>query len=158
MPYAGWVASGLLEETEGEVTDYAAIEQAILETCERFNVQAIGFDRWNATELVGRLIEQLPEDTMREFVQGPKSYHPAMQALERAYVAGQLAHGGDKVLEWCASNLVARRDANLNLAPDKKRSADKIDDMTALLMAIGVSQATEETQDLTDFLNNPVSG
>lgn len=158
VPYAGWVASGLLEETEGEVTDYATIEQAIVETCERFNVQAIGFDRWNATELVSRLIEQLPQDTMREFVQGPKSYHPAMQAMERAYMAGQLAHGGDKVLEWCASNLVARRDANMNLAPDKKRSADKIDDMTALLMAIGVSQSSEPGQDLSDFFRNPVTG
>lgn len=158
VPYAGWVASGLLEETEGEVTDYVTIEQAIVETCERFNVQAIGFDRWNATELVSRLIEQLPQDTMREFVQGPKSYHPAMQAMERAYMAGQLSHGGDKVLEWCASNLVARRDANMNLAPDKKRSADKIDDMTALLMAIGVSQATTADEDLSDFINNPVFG
>ncbi|TMS58520.1 terminase large subunit [Imbroritus primus] len=158
VPYAGWVASGLLEETEGEVTDYASIEQAIVETCERFNVQAIGFDRWNATELVSRLIEQLPQDIMREFVQGPKSYHPAMQAMERAYMAGQLAHGGDKVLEWCASNLVARRDANMNLAPDKKRSADKIDDMTALLMAIGVSQSAEPGQDLSDFFRNPVTG
>lgn len=158
VPYAGWVAAGLLEQTEGEVTDYAVIERAIIETCEKFNVQAIGFDRWNATELVSRLIEQLPQDTLREFVQGPKSYHPAMQAMERAYMAGLLAHGGDKVLEWCASNLVARRDANMNLAPDKKRSADKIDDMAALLMAIGVSQSGDTGQDLSDFFKDPVTG
>jgi len=31
------------------------------------------------------------------------------------------------------------------MAPDKKRSADKIDDMVALLMAVGVMQSTEET-------------
>ena len=83
---------------------------------------------------------------MIEFIQGPKSYHPAMQALELAYMAGNLAHGGDPVLAWCASNIVARRDQNMNMAPDKKRSADKIDDMTALLMAVGVSVGAQEEE------------
>jgi phage terminase large subunit-like protein len=141
VPYAGWVAAGFLEQTDGEVTDYAAIEAAVLEACERFDVQLIAFDAWNATDLVSRLLEN--DAPMIEFVQGPKSYHPAMQALERAYMAGNLSHGGDPVLGWCASNLVARRDANMNMAPDKKRSADKIDDMAALLMAIGVSMGEQ---------------
>lgn len=68
-----------------------------------------------------------------------------MQALERAYISGKLAHGGDPLLSWCASNIVSRRDQNLNMAPDKKRSADKIDDIAALLMAVGVMQSTEES-------------
>ncbi len=142
VPYAGWVASGLLEQTEGEVTDYAVIEQAVLEVKKRFNLQAMAFDRWNATEMVSRLV--VAEVPMVEFIQGTKSYHPAMQELERAYIGGQLAHAGDPVLGWCAANLVARQDQNLNMAPDKKRSADKIDDMTALLMAIGISLAPAE--------------
>jgi phage terminase large subunit-like protein len=144
VPYAGWVASGLMEQTEGNVTDYAAIEAAVLEAKERFNLQALAFDRWNATEVCGRLIGAAVP--MIEFVQGPKSYHPAMQELERCYIAGNLAHAGDPVLAWCAANLVARHDVNLNMAPDKKRSADKIDDMTALLMAVGVSLAPAEAQ------------
>jgi phage terminase large subunit-like protein len=48
------------------------------------------------------------------------------------------------VLNWNASNLVARRDQNMNSAPDKKKSQDKIDDMVALLMAIGMS--TKDTE------------
>jgi phage terminase large subunit-like protein len=143
VPYAAWAESGLLKQTEGNVTDYAIVEQDILEACERFNVQLLAYDKWNATDLVNRLVaEELP---LIEFIQGPKSYHPAMQALERAYISGKLAHGGDPLLNWCASNIVSRRDQNLNMAPDKKRSADKIDDMVALLMAVGVMQSTEET-------------
>jgi phage terminase large subunit-like protein len=141
VPYAGWVAAGFLEQTEGEVTDYAVIEQAVLDLRERFNLQVCAFDRWNATEMVGRLIGA--EVPMVEFIQGTKSYHPAMQELERHYIGGTLAHGGDPVLTWCASNLVARRDVNLSMAPDKKKSADKIDDMSALLMAVGVSLSAE---------------
>lgn len=141
VPYAAWVEQGLLKQTEGNVTDYAVVEQDIRHITETFKVQVIGFDPWNARDITNRLIaDEIP---MVEFVQGTKSYHPAMQALELAYIGGNLVHGGDQVLNWCASNIVSRRDQNLNMAPDKKRSADKIDDMTALLMAIGVSQSAE---------------
>jgi phage terminase large subunit-like protein len=61
-----------------------------------------------------------------------------MKELERAYTSGKLRHGGDPVLAWCASNIVARTDVNVNMAPDKKRSPDKIDDISALLMAMGI--------------------
>ena len=118
------------------------VEAALLEVRDTFNLQAVAFDRWNATEMVSRLVAA--DVPMVEFVQGPKSYHPAMQELERKYIPGKLAHGGDPVLSWCAANLVPRRDVNLNMAPDKRRSADKIDDMTALLMAVGVSLAEKE--------------
>lgn len=153
VPYAAWVEAGLIEQTPGNVTDYAAIEKRVLESVERFNVQQIAYDRWNATDLVMRLVaEEVP---LIEFIQGPKSYHPAMQALEVAYMAGKLAHGGDPVLNWCASNFIARRDQNLNMAPDKRKSAEKIDDMTALLMAIGISGG-DSTDDLSGFISNPI--
>ena len=141
VPYAGWVAAGYVEQTPGDVTDYAVVEAALLEVRDTFNLQAVAFDRWNATEMVSRLVAA--DVPMVEFVQGPKSYHPAMQELERKYIPGKLSHGGDPVLSWCAANLVPRRDVNLNMAPDKRRSADKIDDMTALLMAVGLMLAHE---------------
>ncbi|WP_295573747.1 terminase TerL endonuclease subunit [uncultured Stenotrophomonas sp.] len=156
VPYAGWVAAGLLEQTDGEVTDYAVIEQAVLDVHERFNLQSLAFDRWNATEMVSRLVAA--EVPLVEFIQGTKSYHPAMVELERAYIGKRLVHDGDPVLAWCAANLVARKDVNLNMAPDKRRSADKIDDMTALLMALGVSLTTSTEQPIDDFLNSPVIG
>lgn len=135
--YAGWVAAGLVEQTDGDTVDYAVIEKQIRADFERFRPKRIAFDDWNARDLSNRLLEDdLP---LVQFIQGPKSYHPAMQEVERAYRAGQLRHGGDPVLRWCASNVVPRRDANLNMAPDKKRSPDKIDDMAALYMAVGVA-------------------
>ncbi|WP_432592127.1 terminase large subunit [Stenotrophomonas maltophilia] len=154
VPYAGWVAAGLLEQTEGEVTDYAVIEQAVLDVHERFNLQSLAFDRWNATEMVSRLVAA--DVPLVEFIQGTKSYHPAMVELERAYIGKRLVHDGDPVLAWCAANLVARKDVNLNMAPDKRRSADKIDDITALLMAIGVSLTSEATGGMDDWLSNPI--
>ena len=156
VPYAAWVEAGHLIATTGNVIDYAEIEPVIVGACERFRIQQIGYDRWNATELANRLVAQgIP---LLEFIQGPRSYHPAMQALERAYMAGNFAHGGDPVLNWCASNVVARRDVNLNMAPDKKNSADKIDDMSALLMAVGVScgQEVSDEGDFEEFMRSPL--
>jgi phage terminase large subunit-like protein len=135
VPYAAWVQAGHIIQTPGDVTDYSIIEVDIVDLWERFQPSEVAFDPWNASDLVNRLTEHgLP---MVEFIQGPKSYHPAMQALEVAYVAKNLRHGGDPVLQWCAANVVARSDANLNTAPDKKKSAEKIDDMCTLLMGIG---------------------
>lgn len=149
VPYPGWVAAGHMEQTEGEVTDYSVIEAAILDVKERFNLQAMAFDRWNATEMVSRLVKA--EVPMVEFRQGAKSYHPAIREMELAYVGGTLVHTGDPVLTWCASNFIVRRDDNLNMAPDKKRAPDKIDDVVALLMAIGVSITPEEGDGEFDF-------
>lgn len=156
VAYAGWVAAGLIEQTDGDTVDYAVIEKRIREDFARFRPKKIGFDSWNAKDLSNRLAEdQFP---LVAFIQGPKSYHPAMQEIERAYRSGNLSHGGDPVLRWCAANLVPRYDANLNMAPDKKRSPDKIDDMSALYMAVGVALADLNEPDLGEFLRNPVIG
>lgn len=139
VPYAGWVEAALVEQTDGNVTDYTVIETAIREDFKRFKITSIAFDRWNAQEISTRLLEDgLP---LVEFQQNTRAYHPAMQELERAYVAGNFRHGGDPVLQWCASNLVAYTDLNMCMKPSKKKSADKIDDMATLLMAMGTKLA-----------------
>jgi phage terminase large subunit-like protein len=90
------------------------------------------------------------------FVQGPRSYHPAMQALDVAYNNGTFVHGGNPVLQWNAANLVPRYDVNLNMAPDKKRSADKIDGMCATLMAMGLA-ILEVDDGSSGFFKEPVA-
>jgi phage terminase large subunit-like protein len=147
VPYAGWVAAGLITQLPGNVIDYSMVERDILELCIRFQPKVIGYDPWNIRDLINRLKPKLPDrkladgktaSILEEFRQGTKSYHPAMQETERLYLAGNLRHGGDAVLNWCASNVTPRRDENLNMAPDRKRSADKIDDACALFMGVGV--------------------
>lgn len=156
VPYAGWVAAGLIETTEGEVTDYSVVEARIREDIDRFGPQAIAYDRWNAAEIAQRLLAD--GHPLVEFNQTTKNYHPAMQELERAYIGKKVCHGNDQVLNWCASNLIAVKDGNLNMKPDKKRSPDKIDDMATLLMAIGISMPTAVQDDASDFISSPVIG
>lgn len=156
VPYTGWVSSGLLRQAgDGHTLDYALIEQDITEAIERFKPTLVAYDAWNLRDLISRLKVTFPDRKMpgsgdkvdsifMEFRQGPKSFHPAMKLSEKYYLEGNVRHGGDAVLNWCAANVVARRDENLNMAPDRKRSADKIDDMVAFFMAIG-AMGVEET-------------
>jgi phage terminase large subunit-like protein len=156
IPYESWVNQGLIIATSGNTIDYSIIEKKIELASERFKIQTIGYDPWNSSDIVSRLVDYGLDFV--EFIQGPRSYHPAMKALEKAYIDNKLRHGGDPVLTWCASNLIARTDVNLNTAPDRKKSTDKIDDMAALLMAIGVSQVNDEAENLEGFIECPIIG
>lgn len=154
VPYAAWVKGGYIEQTPGDVTDYSRIEREIEEDYLRFQPRAIAFDPWNTTQLASNLIDKgLP---IQMFIQGPKSYNPAMKAFEITYIACNLRHGGNPVLTWNAANLVTRPDVNANIAPDKKRSAEKIDGIVALLMCFGLCDVDQE-QGFNTYLSNPVS-
>jgi phage terminase large subunit-like protein len=157
VPYAGWVRSGYMLETKGEVTDYDEIFKKVMWVKDNFNLVSIAYDQWNAAQIASKLSSEGID--MKQFIQGPKSYHPAMKNFEETYISGKFRHGGDPVLNWCASNIVVRSDSNMNMAPDKKKSADKIDDMTALLMANGlmVGQDSDGEGSLDDFLSDPIS-
>lgn len=154
VPYAGWVQQGLIVQTPGEVVDYQIVKRDILEDWGRFSPTKIGYDPWNAGSVANDLAaEGLP---IEKFIQGPASYHPAMKAFEIAYLSGRLRHGSHPVLRWNFANLVARHDVNMNMAPDKKRSSDKIDGAQCVIMAFGLAE-TDDAAGFDQYLNNIVS-
>jgi phage terminase large subunit-like protein len=70
VPYQSWVESGYIEQTKGDVIDHNVIAAAIIEANERFDIRGIGYDQWNAAQLVAKLeAENVP---MQMFIQGPK--------------------------------------------------------------------------------------
>lgn len=152
--YAGWIAEGYMTQTSGDAIDDVLVAEEILEDYRRFSPIMTGYDSWNAASMANRLSEEgMP---LQQFIQGPKSYNPAIRALELAYTRGNYSHGGNKVLTWMAANLVCRKDANLNRAPDKKRAPDKIDGMCAELMAFGVAESMADDGDADGFFSKPV--
>jgi phage terminase large subunit-like protein len=142
IPYRDWVDRRYITATPGGVINYSYIEKDIRTALSMFDIKAIGFDRWNATDLTNRLEED--GAPLIEFRQGPQSYNAAMRDIDRRYLSGKLAHGGDPVLTWCASNVVAREDVNKNMAPDKKNSFEKIDAYVTLAMATALCNAAVE--------------
>jgi phage terminase large subunit-like protein len=142
VPYAVWAKEGLIEPTEGNIIDYDVIRKRIQEDGERFNIREIAFDRWNATQLT----TQLAGDgfTMVPFGQGFQSMSAPCEELRKLLVSHQLAHAGNQVLRWMASNVAVKQDPAGNLKPDKSKSSEKIDGIVALIMALGRAIVRQE--------------
>lgn len=134
VPYPVWKQQGLLRSTPGNVVDYAYIRAEIAELAERVRIREVGYDRWNASQLVTDLMND--GASMVPVGLGFASMNTPMQQLERLLKGGQLRHGGNEVLRWMAGNLATEQDPAGNLKPSKRKSAEKIDGMVALLLAL----------------------
>src|ERR1019366_8730000 len=55
VPYAGWVAAGLITQLPGHVIDYAFVEKDIVELVHRFKPKKIAYDPWGIVDLINRL-------------------------------------------------------------------------------------------------------
>jgi phage terminase large subunit-like protein len=74
-----------------------------------------------------------------------------LKELERLVKAGTakdplLRHGGNPVLRWMADNLRIYSDAAGNIKPDKARSMDKIDGISAMTTAMALAMPAEQTK------------
>ena len=137
VPYDVWQSQGFLETTEGAVVHYSFIEKFIEKLGEKFNIQEIAVDRWNASYLMQNL-----EDlgfTMVQFGQGFGSMSPPTKELMNLVLERRIAHGGNPVLRWMMDNVFVEMDAAGNIKPSKKKSTEKIDGVVALVM--GLSRA-----------------
>jgi len=149
--YPGWVAGGHLIITPGNETDFQVIEDDILELSRRFQIQSVGYDPWQSTQLAQRL--RAEEIEMVEFRSTTANFSPAIIELDAAMRSGRLQHDGNPVLEWCIGNVVGKPDRRGNFYPTKTRPEQKIDAAVALIMAIG--RAMAEPVLPTSIFENP---
>ena len=143
--------------TPGNVTDYDYIRRCISgyhvvdgqvqfdDDCimRTYNLKSIAFDRYNSSQLIINLLSDGVE--MSPMGQGYVSMSAPMKEVYRLLLEGKLNHEGDPTLRWMAGNLEVAYDPAMNCKPDKARSQDKIDGITALICAVG--EAMTETQD-----------
>jgi phage terminase large subunit-like protein len=133
--YAAWIKAGRLIETPGETIDYNAIEEAILECCERFDVEAVTFDPWSATQLAQRMMgKNVP---MLEYPMTVATMSEPTKGLDKKIREHRIHHDGDPVLAWCLSNVVGHYDAKENVFPRKELPGNKIDAAIATIMPLG---------------------
>ena len=57
VPYPRWAEEGLITATPGNVVDFRAVEDAIRDLCDRFDVQEIAFDPHMARNILNNLLE-----------------------------------------------------------------------------------------------------
>lgn len=141
--YKDWQRGGSLTATPGNVTDYGPVKEKIREVAGLYALQELGFDRWNALQIINELLEDgLP---MVEVPQNTGGMYPGSKKLEELVYGGQLRHGGNPVLRYCASNVALLFDSNGNFRPDKKKSKEngRIDGIVATVMALSRAVSTQ---------------
>jgi phage terminase large subunit-like protein len=133
VPYDVWAREGWITTTPGNVTDYDRVREDIHELSQVYRIREIGYDPWNATQIV----TQLMADGARcvPIRQGMASMAAPTREWLADIAADRLRHGGNPVLRWMASNLVVEQDAAGNLKPAKDKSTERIDGQVAAIMA-----------------------
>ncbi|MBD2810043.1 terminase large subunit [Xenorhabdus sp. Vera] len=140
--YRQWAQAGWIRTTAGDCIDYDRIRDDILKDSQQFDIKLVGFDTWNATHLRTQLqgaglgVEPFPQTYMR--------FSPVAKSAEVFVNRKIIRHNGDPVLVWAMSNVVMETDANANIKPNKKKSANKIDPAIAFLMSFGTWQVEHE--------------
>lgn len=133
--YAAWAAGGHMILTPGNITDYDAVEADIVADSEAFSLIQLGFDPYNASQIITHLINAgVP---CVEVPQTVKHISEPMKWVEALVVAGRIHHEGNPAFAWMMSNVTAQVDRNDNVYPRKERPEKKIDGAVALIIAMG---------------------
>ena len=148
VPYDVWRDQGFLAATPGNATDFAFIEREIVDLAGRFDIRDIGYDRTFAGEIVTNLQDKGLE--LVQFGQGFLSLAAPTAELERLVISRSLWHGGHPVLRWNASNVAVRQDPAGNIKPDKERSRERIDGISATVNALGRAMAGDGGRTIYD--------
>lgn len=155
-----WVKQGWLTTTPGNVTDYDFIEAQIDRDRDRYLVQEIAYDRWNAQQLVNNLVSAgAPMVTMG---QGFASMSAPTKDLQRLVLIGTpekpiIRHGGNPLMRWMVDNFAVAMDPAGNIKPDKANAGDKIDGVVALIMALSRALAAKETEYRSAYENSSLA-
>jgi phage terminase large subunit-like protein len=148
VDYVTWINQGFIIATEGDVADYNFIQQKIIELKDQYDIQAICYDRWNASQLVINLQDEGVE--MDGFGQGYKSMSAPTKEFEKLILGKQIQHDGNPVMNWMLSNVAIMEDPAGNIKCAKNKSKEKIDGIISTIMALGSFMTEENTDSVYD--------
>lgn len=141
VPYDLWARQGHLNTTPGRAIEYEFVAEYLRGVFDAYDVQAVGFDRYNMTHLRPWLVKaNFSDEELEKFIpfgQGTASMTPALRELEVKLLNKALRHGKHPVLNMCAANAKVVGDSGARKF-DKKTQRGRIDGMVALAMAVGV--------------------
>ena len=123
-----------------KVIDYAIVEDFILGLEERFGVQiqAIGYDRWNALSTAQKL--ERAGHNLVEVRQHSSVLHPPTKLLKEKILKNEFQYENNKLLEINFQNARCSYDTNKNMYVHKKKSTGKVDMVVSMLNAIYLLQ------------------
>lgn len=122
------------------VIDYAVVEQFIMGLEEKYGVQiqAIGYDRWNALSTAQKL--EGAGYNMVEVKQHSSVLHPPTKLLRECILDKKFKYTKNPLYEINFQNARCTYDTNKNLYVNKKRSRGKVDMVVSTIIALYLLQ------------------
>ena len=144
VPYLDWAKDKHLYLTEGNVTDFNAVQLDIQEAMQNYAVQKVYYDPWQSTQFASELFaDGVP---MEQFRQTVVNYNEPIREMEALISKGQIWHGGDPVLRWMAGNITLKTNHTGLVMFDKDKSQEKIDGMVVLAMCYAAYMDSKKGQ------------
>lgn len=151
IPYELWVSQGWIDLCDGNRVNFNDCTIWFVNMMKELQLIPfkIGYDSWSSGYWVEDMLKNgFTEGMLKPVIQGPKSFHYPMDLLKTDLESGKLNYNNNPVLRWCLSNVVVKKDAGGNQAPDKARSTNRIDGAVSLLDAYAIL-----TSNYQDYLN-----
>ena len=135
IDYREFLRSGKCIACGDKVIDYSVVEDYILGLEGKYNVQiqAIGYDRWNALSTAQKL-SNAGYNTI-EIRQHSSVLHPPTKRLKEKILNQEFCYENNKLLEVNFQNARCTYDTNKNLYVNKKKSKGKVDMVVSLINA-----------------------
>jgi len=133
--YNEWADQGWINTTPGEVTRYDYIRRDINALSEEFDIAEIAADPAHGHQL----LQDLSDDGLEivKHGQGFTAMNSPCVATEELIKNERFRHGNNPVLRWMFSNAAIIQDGFERIRLFKPASGDRIDGVTASVMAVG---------------------
>ena len=147
VPYDAWAKNPAvnLELHEGNSVDFGRVRKRVNELREVYNIQRLGFDKWNAAQLGQELeADGLPTVAYSQQFAGMSGPSKEFETRVRSH---KLVHPNDPILNWNARCVAIRTDPAGNIRPDKpdhKKSSNRIDGIVASIMPVDLAVRAAE--------------
>lgn len=140
VDYRELLNTGKVMACGDRVIDYRYVEKFILTIEEKYGVQvqAIGYDRWNALSTAQKL--EAEGYNMVEVRQHSNVLHAPTKLLKEKILSREFQYEKNKLLEINFQNAKCTYDTNKNLYVSKKKSTGKVDMVVGLINAIYLLQ------------------
>jgi len=146
--YRYWVEKGWLKATKGKTVDFDEVFEHIERMQQRFDLQAIAYDRWRAKYIEKRASEAGIQ--LLEWGQGFQSMTPAIEAFEDLVHNSRVSHDGNAAMRWNIDCCQLKSDGAGNkklIKPPVHQKSKHIDMAVAAVMAVGASFLVEGAYD-----------
>ena len=149
VSYRDFIRSGKCIACGDRVIDYSVVESYILSLEDRYGVQiqAIGYDRWNALSTAQKL--ESAGYNLVEVRQHSSVLHPATKLLKESILEKRFQYMENPLYEINFQNARCMYDTNKNLYVAKKRSKGKVDMVVSTLNALCLLQKDALLNDMS---------